>query len=217
MIAALLVSTFGVSALAQVTGFHICQVRKPADVLPGFRTFDLSIDFVGEYSGSQILFELSSGSFYQDPIGSDSPPNERFFEFFPDLAYDTFFAQGGPTAGTTVGTLGVGGGGGPVDIDPSLTDLLVNSTRLQAQFNPSGADFIADRTNFLIARITLSDDANGTFTFFSSANGDIPDLLDFAFVDGTIGVRFCSDIPEPAGMALMATLGLGLLPLRRVR
>lgn len=192
------------AASAQMSGYSVEEVDNTLD---GFRTFDLSIDFTGEYSGSQILSVLSTGTFYQDAVGSDSPPNAAFFGTFPDLEFDTFFAQGGSTSGTTVGTLGVGGGGGPVNIDGTLTDLLVDSTTLQAQFNPSGSDFIADRSDFLVARITVSDDANGTFQFLASANDDIPAPNAFgelAIVDGEL-------LPEPATAALLGLGGLAML------
>ncbi|MEM8783248.1 MAG: hypothetical protein AAGE65_10400 [Planctomycetota bacterium] len=195
-------------ASAQVTGYRFYRIPKPADIAPGFNTFDVYIDFEGEYSGTQILAYANTGYFFTPSGGSDGPPTEFVLSLVPEVAFDTFFAQGGLTHETTVGTLTIGAGGGPVNIDPELTNSVVTSTRIEIQYNPSGADFIADRKNFLIARITISDDFNGSFLFFSSANGDLPDPISLPIVGGFVPFP---DIPEPAGAAVAMGLGFALL------
>jgi len=34
---------------------------------------------------------ICPGTFYQDPVGSDIQPNPAFFEYYPDLEYDSFY------------------------------------------------------------------------------------------------------------------------------
>ncbi|MEM7576722.1 MAG: hypothetical protein AAF328_04525 [Planctomycetota bacterium] len=159
--------------------------------LAGYNTFDFFIDIVGEYGGSQMLAVLDEGEFFQSPIGTDSPPNLAFFSVFPKLEFDTFLAQGGATSQTTVGTLNVGGGGGPFGIDGSLTDLVTSNTRIQAQYNPNGSDFIADQNDFLIARLSISNGqgdlpaAQGVLQYLGSANENISPIFRIAFGNGT--------------------------------
>ncbi|MEM8781540.1 MAG: hypothetical protein AAGE65_01680 [Planctomycetota bacterium] len=190
-----------VSGVAQVTNLRATQIdNSSVPELRGFDTYDVTIDFVGEYSSSQILLTLDQGTLFQ--VGGDTPPSEVFLDLAPETEFDTFFAQGGATAETTVGSLIVGAGGGPVNIDETLVGIVITDTRLQADFGPSGSDEITDQTDFLVARISLSNGigntaAFGNLAYLGVANGD-SSLFQFSI------------LPEPAsGLLLVASLIAG--------
>jgi hypothetical protein len=170
------------SVVAQVTSVRWANVDNTVDDVPGddfdptmYVTNDLRITFSGQFTGIQLLLELTQGSIYQNDsplIGSGMfPPAKPLIEQLdPTLQWDTFIAFGGPTAGDTVGNFGAGGGavglGGRVAAQ-------FDSERINQAWNPAGGVEIFDRSDFMVARVTLSNDAVGRWGIKTSANAQI--------------------------------------------
>jgi hypothetical protein len=194
-------------ASAAVTDMQINEVDNSVGgaALSGYYTQDVVIDFDGEWTGSQLLIQLSTGDVYQDGVGTAQPPQEAFFATFASLEFDTFVAAGGTTNGTSE-TFSLGGGAVDLGGDPTAQ---FDSAGINQAWNPPGGAGIADRTGFALARVSLSDDASGTWTLLASAGGEI------STYEGP--VEGGAMVPEPATMSLLALGGLGVLIRRRRR
>ena len=195
MIGACAVALVTGAASAQVSNVGITQNATTEGVVN-----QISIDFAGQYSGAQLLIELSSGSVYQDAVGAATPPNAAFIPVFPSLANDSFVAQGSATAGGADGEPLPGGGA--VDLGGAAVAQF-DAAGINQAWNPAGGQVISDRVGFLIAQITLSSDAAGTWSLLSSAAGDI------AVESGTVVGGAL--VPEPATAALLGLGGLAML------
>lgn len=146
-----------------VTDLHV--LHRPGTLSDGTEVIAnvLSIDFEGTYSGGQLLINLNSGSIYNDSsVGGDLAPNPVFLHFFPDLVFDTYIANGGLTSDQDQGQYALGGGA--VNVDASESTAVFNEgTKISQGFGPRGGNIIPEGTGFVIAQLTLSPDANGTF------------------------------------------------------
>ena len=85
-------------------------------------TNDLSIDYTGQYTGSQLLIELTAGSIYQDSFGSQTPPNSFFLQVSPSVEYDSFVAEGSAISDSSSGVPALGGGAVNLCKDHCLCD-----------------------------------------------------------------------------------------------
>ncbi len=207
-------------AAAQVTDLHVCQffgtLSDGTDVVSNV----LSIDFTGQYTGSQILVELDTGSVVNvDFFGgaNNVAPTQAAVGFVPDLAFDTFVAQGGLRAENNVGGQPAFGGGA-VNLDPTEVSAVFDSdTKISQAYNPAPGQFIFDQTQFVVAQITFTADANGTMKYFASANGEffVEDSLTIINGRWPLSPGPHDDcIPEPTAAA---TLLAGALAWRRER
>jgi hypothetical protein len=155
--------------IAQVHDVRIEYRPTPSPILPDRVVNDLFIDFSGRYGGSQMIVELSSGSIYQDPVGSNIPPLSAILPLFPSVEYDTFVAQGATTVDGPYGAPAVIGGA--VDLGEDAT-VVFDETYISIGWSAT-TDAITDQSDFLVARVTLSDDATGMLRFTASANNEI--------------------------------------------
>jgi hypothetical protein len=219
---------FATSAMAQVTDIG---VTSNPDAFAGHVVNDISIDFTGQYTGSQLYVELTQGTIYQDALGSALAPNSAFFPVFPSLEFDTFVAQGGSTAATTNGVIALGGGavnladvaqnpdnlGRPIPSSSTFSTTLINQ-----QYNPSAGLIISNQSDFLTARITLSNDAMGEIVFAGFASPDatnpvspnVAPRLNLPIVNGVIGGGG-PIIPEPSTVILLGMGLIGLVAMKR--
>ena len=157
---------------------------------------DIEIDFTGQYTGSQLLLTLTSGAIYQDPsFDSATAPLPGLVSAFPVVAFDSFFAQGSLTDSGPFGNPNVGGGA--VNLGGNSTASISASTINQA-WNPAGGQVIVNQANFVTARITLSNDATGTFSYLAS-DGQV------SIVGGAISNGVMTAVPEPGAAQFMST------------
>ena len=91
--------------------------------LDGFVTTDIRLDFEDQLTGSELIIDLDTGSFYRDPVGNaDGLRPGPFFEQFPSLEFDTAIWGGFPGSGA----VDLGGGFSPICLlytSPSPRDL----------------------------------------------------------------------------------------------
>lgn len=166
-------------------------------------TNDVLIAFDGTFNAAAILLNLSSGTIYQDALGGNTPPNPAIAAVIPSLRFDTFLALGGIDSNTL---LAVSTAGGAVDLGGGVV-MQFNTTELNATwFAPGGtnAALLTAKTDWPIARVSLSDDAAGSWAVLFTADGGASRFEQSGqIVDGP----FQSTIPEPMGLSF---LGLGV-------
>ncbi len=122
--------------------------------LTGYNTLDL--EFVTPKRDWQItvlFLQLTSGTIYQDPMGSDSPPISEVVNLAPSVQFDTY-------VGLPNGF--VAGGAGDIEKKHGYE---FSTTCLSTTFFNTDKNDIG---NIPIGRITLSDDAVGTWAMYSS-------------------------------------------------
>jgi len=188
-------------AQAQVTDLKFVLVDNTpggSTVADVFHTNDLLVSFAGQYTGSQLIVELASGSIYQNSFGNIGPPSPALMPVFPSLAFDSFVAQGNATNGGSFGHPAPGGGAIDMGGDPNAR---FDTGGINQAWHPAGAQNIIDQVDFFLARVTLSNDATGTANVLVSAAGVLRIERDLPIIGGVIGV------PEP-GAAVQ--LGLAL-------
>ncbi|QDT67327.1 hypothetical protein MalM25_02240 [Planctomycetes bacterium MalM25] len=187
--------------------------NRPANVPgtpDGYRVFDISIDFLGQLFGQQLIVQLDSGSLYQDAFGSESPPNPVLFPVFPSLQSDTFVAMGGATISSSADTLVVGGS---TEFPQSTGDMQFDTEGIDVAWAPAPGVVIEDRNDFMIARLTLSDDADG-WVYLSSASGSERGWFYSQIHNGVLCQGIC---PEPTTDLMTLLGGATLLARRRCR
>ena len=97
IVAVAVLFAFSASANAQVTASKSIQVDNSAGgtALDGFVTNDIQVSFNGQWTGSQLIIELTEGSIYQDGFGGTVPPNNQaFFGLVPSAEFDTIVSSG---------------------------------------------------------------------------------------------------------------------------
>lgn len=202
------------SAFAAPTNIDFEDVDNSA-ALTGYVTTDIEIDYVGQWFGAQLIVDLDEdGDIYQDGFGGDTGPNSALFGFVPSLEFDTFLAAGSLTATvvpgeSTIPSLGAWaqnlGSSGPAEFSANAID---------KAWNAPGGVVITTKNDWVIARITLAADANGTFKVATWAGGVADELR----IDGTIvnGVFTTGAvIPEPTTIGLLGMSVLAMIRRRR--
>ena len=191
-----------------IKSIDFVQVDKGA-LLPGYTTWDITVDFEGQLLSSQILTALTPGSIYQDAAGTNKAPQQLFVGLIPTLAYDTFVAMGGPTLETGAGAYSTTGGA--VDLGGNATAVF-DANQLNQNWFPDAGVSIIGGDDFLVARLTLSDSAEGSLSFTTAA-GTAANRV-FVFDVPVVGGQV---VPEPTSLALLSLVGVALVGRRRAR
>ncbi len=170
--------SFATTVNADTAIFGIHGITDP-NVPAGYNAHEIFWDGGGTvpWSSTALRIDLSAGSFYQDPFGSNTPPPQPFIDLIPTLAFDTYVGIIGDSTGFTAG--GAGDlGGGPISMDaPQMSVIWANISYTDTGYLRNGM-------------LTLSDDAvgtgqmlmKGTTISFDINNGQIPDV--FASLEG---------------------------------
>jgi hypothetical protein len=172
---------------------------------------DIYVDFQGQLSGSNLKLVLTEGSIYDHPLGGNQAPDARVIAVAPALAFDTFVTIASPTLGGPYGDAAIVGGAHPCGTACPLPD---SDQTLERTWAPIPGVVVRDQQDFLTARITLSADARGIWSYLSSANGFIGELPSQPVVNGLVVV-----VPEPGAAVLCAACFacVGVIRLRRTR
>ncbi|MEM7626021.1 MAG: PEP-CTERM sorting domain-containing protein [Planctomycetota bacterium] len=242
------VSVYAPSVSAGITAFDFVGVENSAGApaLDGFTTTDVRIDFDSRWTGSQMLIVLEQGSIYQNAaVPGAGPPSLTLQSIDPAATYDSYVTLNATSSDELNANLLAFGGA--VDLGGSrliqFDNAGVNSAWVYQPAQPFDTFFLPfeDQQDFLISRISLSNDAKGTFTvlataggFISTTGGDLDSLTsidsilaDFQTISDTsdpnapLLVQGVIDggafvVPEPATAGLF-TLGLTCLTRRRTR
>lgn len=210
MVIVLIGLTVGVLISPAYAGVDNIQVtsRLLGPELPGYTSHEFRIDFTGQLTGFQVYAPLETGSFYHDPNWSGPVPNNGFGDairsLFPTAAYDTFLTFGFPAeSGTNVagGAVNLGGASAPTD-GQQLIDLAVYV---------SPGTVISDRQDFLVAQLTVTDDAAGDMLFLASAGDELSEIVSIDLHELNVAAA-----PEP-GAAMLLVAGVPLLVRRLTR
>jgi len=169
-------------------GVHFREV--PQFAVAGFKTTDVLINFNGFLRGQQMILNLTQGSIYQDPFGSNTSPNGAFFPLAPTVEFDTYVTVGGrrsdgPVPPASQPVLVVGGA---VDLQPGSA-LKFDTQGLNIAWAPGTGIDVDGGTDYITSRITLSNDAVGTLHYFGSTGGDSGPpwvMQDIPIVNGSI-------------------------------
>ncbi|QDT67324.1 hypothetical protein MalM25_02210 [Planctomycetes bacterium MalM25] len=197
-------------ASAQTNRFRYCQVEDPA-VPAGYVANEILIDFEGRLFGQQMIVRLDSGSIYQDPFGGETPPNALLFNAVPSLEFDTFVTMGGATSDESEPLLVIGAS---TEFTASGGMKQFDESGINIAWAPATGVVVEDRTRFPIARLTLSNDANGTILLYSNAGGEGVISNAMRIENGGTGplawppIDECLPEPTSAAIALLASLAL---------
>lgn len=167
----------------------------------GYVTNDLIVTTDGyEWTQSQILLTLTSGSVYQEPGYGEWYPQPSFYGLVPELEFDTWMCDGDGSQPSSQKCAANLTGGDAFNWDTSHLDAVWYTN---GEFEGT----------YLNARITLTDDAQGTWAYCNwDAEDETMDVLyegsGYLVVDGYM-------IPEPATMAMLMLGGLGVLARRK--
>ncbi len=183
------------AAQAEVLNAQLVPVDKGA-VLPGYSTFDLKVESTLDWTQAQIIATLTTGSFYQDPLGSNTTPNPMFFPLVPTLPYDTFVTVPDAYPNTNAqGSTSVAGAA--VNILPGQRPVVFSGTQLDIAWFST---VLGEVGTWTIARITISDDATGELKYFAMDAAGVP-------LEGTFALGGGAP-PENVSM-LLIPVGLG--------
>ncbi len=123
--------------------------------LSNYETSDIEVMTTTDWESASLVVNLSQGTIYQDASGGIAAPNPALFAGTPSLEFDT--SVGGDRGSVSIT-------GRPVDLDQD--NFHFDSDRLSiAWANTNNADI----GTFDVARITLSDDAVGSWSLFLEA------------------------------------------------
>ncbi len=147
------------------------QVDNSA-VLAGYNTFDLEITTTTDWTAAVLLLNLTQGTIYQDASGTALAMPPAAYAFVPSLEFDT--ALGDSAAASSIAGAAGDLGGDAYQFDTLELDV--------TWFNIANTD----TGTFGIARITLSDDAVGTWSY-KVINASTDSATDTgAFTDGDL-------------------------------
>jgi hypothetical protein len=183
----------------------------PGATLPGHWSNDIKIATTGQYTGSQLWIVLTEGTIYQDAQGTQVAPSDFFIGLIPTLEFDSYFTNGGLTSDTTPngapgiggGAINIGGGGAAIESPTEIS---------QAWNDAPGAPDPINISDYYTARVTLSDNAVGTWAYLASDG-----VFSEPFGDVVGGKMLTGVIPEPSTLVLGGLSLLGLVCGRRRR
>jgi hypothetical protein len=172
---------------------------------------NLAVNSTSNLEGLQMIVTLTAGTVYQNGSGGNTAPSTDAVAgnegegtpANPALEWDTFVTMGGFRSDGANASRDVLVVGGAVNLQSGAA-LQFNTAGLNVTWAPATGVFTGAVNNFPVARVTLSNTAQGTARFFLTSAGEagVPTTLNI--VNGVI-------VPEPASavMGLLALCGLG--------
>ncbi|MBN2269798.1 MAG: PEP-CTERM sorting domain-containing protein [Sedimentisphaerales bacterium] len=201
-VACLIILAAVASVAPAAISMSIAETDNSAVLGAGYVTNDILVTTDVDWSQSQVLVTLTAGSVYQTPTFGAKNPQPAWWGAVPALQYDSWVTDG------SLGTCSYAGAAGNLGGDTEQWD----TTHLDlCWFNTASGN---TGTDLLNARITLSDDAQGTWAYCVWDAGD--ETIDLIYMDNDVyKVVDGHMIPEPATMAMLMLGGLGVLARRR--
>ncbi len=174
--------------------------------LDGYQSWDLTLETTTDWTAALLQVTLTSGSIFQEgegiPFASNGvtlgQPNPLGFFTLPSSEFDSYIT-GGDGTGFTAAIAGCAGAVFPCGIPRQF-----DSSGVDITWNSLGAE-TGDIGIFSIARITLSPDAQGTWSLLFTTSATTAAIgSDGIVVNGAL-------VPEPASLALLSLGALGLI------
>lgn len=130
-------------------------------------TNDIFVSTSTDWHSALLYLRLDTGTIFQNVAGTDTSPNTSLFATKPGLIYDTYVAGGDPgglqadqPARNVIAPVGA------ADLSGNAEKTFSGQTLDVTWFRFNKQDIGPDR---LLARVTLSDDATGTFQMLASS------------------------------------------------
>ncbi len=179
---------------ANVSAATVTIIRTDVTIVTpdDYNTHTLNVTTSNKWLAAELLVTLGAGDIYQNAdVPSDGPPTPTNVGTFPLLQYDTYLTGGldtGASQGTPPNVFG-----GAVDINPNSTiaadkggiPAVLSSTRVDATWASSLAT--SPTGSLMLARVTLSDTAQGVYSYMvSEKNAARADLQAGFIVDGVM-------------------------------
>ena len=205
---AVLATTAHVASAAVTSTFN---QESPGGALSSYvsNTWDVATGS-DEWLTAQLLVELSAGDIYQDSLGTNNPPDASLIGANPSLEFDSYMTGGydtdylTPSPGLVPFVLG---GAGDIGGGMSLT---FNTTEIDAAWiSLEETHAVGD---LMLARVTLSDDAMGTFKYQISYSDGEPNSI---YMLGGVIVNGVMLVPEPGSISFLLCGLLSLICWRR--
>lgn len=193
-IAAVLLATASLSS-AQIS----FSIEHPDNTgqLTGYVTNGFVLNTSSDWLTSIIVVTPNSpGKIYQDASGSNGPPSSTDIATAPTLEWDTFISTGLAIDGSMPSVLS--------SVDPLYGGManIFDEDAITLEYYSSATNNIGE---LLLARVTLMDDAEGTWRYIAWTIDGGPEVpvvdISGTFNNGTI--------PEPTSLMI---LSVGLLP-----
>ncbi len=146
--------------------------------LTRYNTFDLQVTTTNDWTAAVLLLTLTQGTIYQDVAGTALATTPAAYIFAPSVEFDT--ALGGDAPSSSIAGAAGDLGGDAFQFDTAELDV--------SWFNIASTD----TGTFTIARITLSDDAVGTWSYLT-----VNSATDSATDSGTITAGSLLPAPPP--------------------
>ncbi len=144
-------------------GFEV----DPHNTIPGVVANKLIANGNGaDWLSAALLLELDSGYVYNDPTLNSNQPQQNVWSIFPDLEFDSWVGIPGDGTSSILGAA--------TDLGDPVGPAVISGQKVSvAWYNSSSSDTGPTR----IANISLSEDAQGTFTIRASFSGPEPIVL----------------------------------------
>lgn len=173
------------ACIAQAANIEVTPVKSDSSVA-GHVTNDIMLNFDDILRGQQMILELTSGAVFQHAApASNSAPSGALFNVpgFENIKYDTFFTIGGLSAEESGAFIEVGGA---VNIAPGAAKKF-DTEGLNIAWAPGTGVDVPNGSDYVTARITLTEDAAGTLKYFASTADGTETTFDFDIAGGVIG------------------------------
>jgi len=150
---------------------------NPANTIPNTVANSLIVNGAGgDWNSAELLMNLTAGSIYNDPTFDSLEQQAQFWSVFPDLEFDSWVGLPGDGTGTVFG--------GAIDLGDPGPAVIADQKASVTWFNTD----ITNTGPIRIANMTLSDNAQGTWTVLVGFSGGVILTESGWVVNGVMGL-----------------------------